>query len=72
LFVLRGKDVSAPYLVQIWAAVRQGRDRQAAQILDAMLSDERVVALTGGCEKFDEAYECAVAMSDWRAKLDAE
>jgi hypothetical protein len=73
LFTLRGKDVSAPYLVEIWTAVRQGRYRPAMEALAAMFRDPRVIALTGGeCEKFDEALACAGAMREWRKKLDAE
>lgn len=72
LFTLRGKDVSAPYLVEIWTAVRRGHVGAARTALDRLLTDPRVVALKGGeCEKSDEALSCAEAMRAWRKMLDS-
>ena len=70
VFTLRGKDVSAPYLVRMWAAVRQGRFLEVHRIEQQMRADPRVNALTGQCEKFDECESVAVAMEQWRRDLD--
>lgn len=42
LFILRGKDVSAPYLVEIWTAVRRGEATQAGVIGHCSLRPERL------------------------------
>lgn len=70
LFTLRGKDISAPYLVEIWTAVRRGRVMLARSILESMLVDQGIKALVGECEKFDQALACAEAMRAWRRMLD--
>ena len=72
IFTLRGKDVSAPYLVQMWAAVRQGDFVKVLDILEEMGADPRIRALVGQCEKFEECDEVAAAMREWRRRLDAE
>lgn len=72
IFTLRGKDVSAPYLVEIWAALRQGHMARAEQLLFEATIDKRITALVGDCDKFDEAQECADAMRDWRLALDGD
>jgi len=70
IFTLRGKDVSAPYLVEIWTAVRRGLYRPAAEALEKLFSDPRVIELNGECEKFDEALAVANEMREWRTTLD--
>lgn len=70
IFTLRGKDRSAPYLVEIWTAMRQGLFAEAEATLQMMAADPHVLALVGDCEKFDEAEQCARAMRSWRVGLD--
>jgi hypothetical protein len=70
IFTLRGKDVSAPYLVQLWTFVRRGEFDRAARVVESMKNDPRILALVGECEKFDEALDCALAMREWRNQLD--
>jgi hypothetical protein len=72
LFTLRGKDVSAPYLVDIWTAVRQGQLWAASATLNRMIHDPRVEALIGDCVKFGAANQVAADMRAWRAMLDAQ
>jgi len=68
IFTLRAKDVSAPYLVRIWAFVRQGKFEEARIVLDQLIADRDVQKLIGDCEKFDEAFIDASDMRAWRAK----
>jgi len=70
IFTLRGKDVSAPYLVRMWAAVREGNFALATSIVTQMESDPRITALIGQCEKFDECKIVAEDMQEWRHQLD--
>lgn len=69
IFTLRAKDVSAPYLVEIWVAVRRGQFAQARRRLSAMIADQRVQKLVGECDKFDEALECGNEMRAWRGNM---
>ena len=69
IFTLRGKDVSAPYFVRMWAAVRQGDFNGAVRIVHQMSADPRLCALVGQCEKFDECDEVAAAMQEWRWQM---
>jgi hypothetical protein len=66
IFTMRGKDVSAPYFVEMWTYVRQGKFRDAQFALAMMCADPDVKAIVGDCDKFAEALDVAEAMRTWR------
>ena len=65
---LRAKDPSAPYLVNIWSAVRNADWSRAAVIFVNMLADPamRLRATEQRYDKLDEANSVAVEMREWR------
>jgi len=68
LFALLAKDPIAPYLVQIWKAVRSGDQVEAYRaIYDAILALRRSgrTLLPAGCEKATEAVLCSREMQRW-------
>lgn len=64
-FTLRAKDVRAPYLVRIWAALESGHTDEAVACFSAALAYKRNEGLS---EKVREAQECAEAMRTWRTE----
>ena len=70
IFTLRGKDVSAPYLVEMWTFLRQGKFEEARSVLELAIEDGRVRSLVGDCDKFNEAFQVAEDMRAWRRVLD--
>lgn len=67
IFTLRGKDPSGPYFVRAWAYLRLGRPVAAMEEIIKALNDPAVQARIGPpCEKFEEAFDVAKAMHDWR------
>lgn len=70
MFVLLARDVSAPWLVAAWAALRQG-DLDSAQYMmkEAYETLEREGKLqTILPEKYKEAIKCGFHMLAWKTK----
>lgn len=71
VFVLRAKDASAPYLVQAWAFLLQGKLTEAITAIESAAEDLEVQGRIGTrVEKIASALKCADAMADWAVEHD--
>lgn len=68
MFILLGRDALAPYLVEIWAAIRAGNRNYARQVFrDLMVGPQSsVYVLHPEDRKPAEAQKCSAAMVEWR------
>jgi hypothetical protein len=74
MFVLLGRDESAPYLVRLWAEIRTGNVLEAVQTFASLVNDmgrwlpDHPLGSDGFERdrlKAEEARYCADAMEDW-------
>lgn len=73
LFILRGKDPVAPYLVSMWVYSRQGDWASMHRLIGEMSADDNVLFRVSDdtYEKLGEAKSLVGAMEEWfRSRVD--
>jgi hypothetical protein len=67
IFILRGKDPIAPFLVELWVASRTGRWDECVAIIGRAAGDAAVGGRVSAdnYDKLGEALTCAESMRKW-------
>jgi hypothetical protein len=69
IFLLRGRDPLAGFLVSIWASAHQGDGEAVAAKIKAMLDRFSPLGFGPGYEETSDAIDTALAMFAWQGKF---